>query len=71
MPHLSWPATDDHELMAGGDANADGTPDIVARVFSSDLFGFPDQGIHVYSGRDGTELFHKTCRSETPGACDD
>jgi hypothetical protein len=71
VPHLTWPGTDNHELITGGDANADGTPDVVVRVFSNDASGFTDEGIHVYSGRDGKELFHKTCRSETPSACDE
>jgi hypothetical protein len=54
-------------LLAGGDANADGTPDLVVQVYCTTSLGFPEQGVYVYSGRDGSELFRKTYESEFGG----
>jgi hypothetical protein len=55
----------ENRAIGSGDVNGDGAADFVVTVFTLSNVGDPEQGFHVLSGRDGSEIFRKTVATET------
>ncbi len=62
--HLDWALYFRPQLLGGHDANGDSVPDLLLRCMNEESPGWPSQGVHLYSGRDGSELHHWTRESE-------
>jgi hypothetical protein len=58
-------ASVENRAIGGGDVNGDGAGDFVITVFTMSNVGDSEQGFHLLSGRDGSEIFHKTMATES------